>query len=136
VFGGGRKEGYVDEFDVPGMLDIYQGSRQLFVLVADSKTVEKEPVEYVPVAPEIPETFTAPVKEELEIEPEAAIDLEGEPAPVDPSEHTVKSLTDAIEGLSVHQIEKVLIAEKEGAARTTAIKMLEEAMVPEAMVAV
>ena len=129
IFGGKRREGYVDELDVPGMLEIYQGGRQLFVMMVDPPQVDKQPKEYTPVAPEIPETFTAvPVEEEAVMETEEGVALH-------PSELTVSALREYVVGKDIYELEMMLEEEKNDQNRVTAVKAIEEAMVPETVVA-
>lgn len=110
LFGGIRKRGYVDNRDVPGMLNLRDNGVPVFKIYEEVKAIS-EPVAIV-----------------ADTQPETSIVADWEVA-LNPSEMTVAELEVAIQDLSQDDIAEILQLEKDGKNRTTAIKLLEAALV-------
>lgn len=111
VFGGTRKVGYVDARDAQAMVDLRINRSQTFRMYTPAK--KAKPVAVKPVEPQV--------------EPEA-VPLD-DSVGLDPSTMTVKALRDALKDgkFTLEEIDKAGEIEARGAARATALKLLEKA---------
>lgn len=100
LLGGSRKRGYVDRRDAPGMLAWRENGKRIFEEAAPAET---------------PQLIT---------EPKTAAPV----VALDPSALSVSALKKKLPDLALNELENLLLAEKAGAARSTALAAIEAAI--------